>query len=33
MDGHVEFLKYPSTMPASVAYAYFMGDIMATLAP
>jgi len=31
MDGHAEFLKYPSTMPASVAYAYFMGEILSTL--
>ncbi|HUW62880.1 MAG TPA: DUF1559 domain-containing protein [Candidatus Bathyarchaeia archaeon] len=31
MDGHVEFLKYPSTMPASIAYAYFMGEILGTL--
>ena len=33
MDGHVEFLRYPTTMPASVAYAYFMGDILNTLVP
>jgi len=25
MDGHVEFLKYPSTFPASVSWAYFYG--------
>ena len=32
MDGHVEFLKYPSTLPASVAFAYFWGEILDTLA-
>ena len=31
MDGHVKFLRYPSTMPASIAYAYFMGNILGTL--
>ena len=27
MDGHVEFLKYPSTFPVSRAWAYFFGEI------
>ncbi len=27
MDGHVEFLKYPSTFPVSVSWAYFFGEI------
>jgi len=27
MDGHVEFLKYPSTFPVSVSWAYFFGEV------
>ncbi len=31
MDGHVKFLKYPTTTPASRAFAYFWGEILDTL--
>ena len=32
MDGHVDFLKYPSRYPASVAWATATGDITETIA-
>ena len=31
LDGHVEFLRYPSTMPVCVAFATFWGEILPSL--
>jgi len=31
MDGHSEFLRYPSKHPVSIAFAYFWGEILDTL--